>query len=187
MANRAAGIIRPAVEIDFTRIVPEDVKILIVDDSRFARRLIRNALSMFQFANTVEAADADEATETLNSNKIDLVLVEFEMPGLNGAEFVHSVRWDESGDMNPEVPIIMISQHTAADVILKARNSGIHEFLAKPVSPKNLYLRIMFTLNNPRPFIRAGNYRGPDRRWLKDGGSPDGLERLHVPEMIDCR
>ena len=187
MADQNTGIIQPAVDTGYATIEPEELKILIVDDSRFSRGVIRNALSVFHFVNTVEAVDAEEALETMNSNRIDVVLVDFEMPGMDGAELVRSVRWDEGGELNPEVAIIMISKHTETEVIIQARNAGIHEFVIKPVSPKDLYRRILFTLQNPRPFIRVDSYRGPDRRWLKDGDGPDGVERREIPQVLDYR
>lgn len=187
MAQQGTGTIQPAVEIDYAGVDPAELRILIVDDSRFCRGVIRNALSVFHFMNTVEAVDAENALEIMNSNRIDMVLVDFEMPGIGGVELVRSIRWDESGDLNPEVPIIMISKHTETEVIIQARNAGIHEFVVKPVSPKDLYRRIVFTLLNPRPFIRVDSYRGPDRRWMKDEAGPGGIDRRGIPEVIDCR
>ncbi len=61
----------------------------------------------------------------------------------------------------------MISHCTDQPRVVAARNAGINEFLAKPFSARDLYQRICSTILNPRPFIRAKNYVGPDRRWIK--------------------
>jgi DNA-binding response OmpR family regulator len=65
---------------------------------------------------------------------------------------------------NPFVPIIMLTGHTEMHRVIEARDAGVHEFLAKPISAKGLYSRVKSIIERPRPFIRAGLYFGPDRR-----------------------
>ncbi len=60
-----------------------------------------------------------------------------------------------------------------------ARNAGVDDFLAKPISAKSLLSRIMAVLGEPRKFIRSGDYFGPDRR-RKDSPSYRGAERRKV-------
>lgn len=142
------------------------LKILIVDDSRFYRTVIINALAPFRLTNILEAVDGEDALDVLRSNEIDLVLVDYEMPGMNGAELVRHVRWSEDEGIDAEMPIIMISMFTEKSVVLAARNAGVHEFVSKPVVPSELYKRIRSTLDSPRDFIVTDDYRGPDRRWI---------------------
>src|SRR5450432_3857545 len=77
---------------------------------------------------------------------------------------------------NPFVPIIMLTGRTQRKNIVKARDAGITEFLAKPFSAKSLYERILNIVVNPRPFIKAKQYFGPDRRRSK-GTNYTGPER----------
>jgi len=83
------------------------------------------------------------------------------------------------------VPIIMLTGHTEMHRVIEARDSGVHEFIAKPISAKGLYSRIKSIIDKPRQFVRVGLYFGPDRRrrqvdWKsgdrRSGGSmsPDG-------------
>jgi DNA-binding response OmpR family regulator len=65
---------------------------------------------------------------------------------------------------NPFVPIIMLTGHTEKQRVTAARDAGITEFLAKPISAKALYQRIVNVVANPRPFIKTKTYFGPDRR-----------------------
>jgi DNA-binding NtrC family response regulator len=58
----------------------------------------------------------------------------------------------------------MITGHTEMDRVTAARDAGVTEFLAKPISAKGLYQRIVSVVANPRPFIKTNNYFGPDRR-----------------------
>lgn len=148
-------------DIDYARL-----RFLIVDDSRFCRTLIKNALAAYRINNVVEAADATDALETLQTTAVDFVLVDFEMPGSDGVELTRRIRWSEQKSINREVPIIMISRHTDKSIVVAARNAGIHEFIGKPVAPTELFKRIRATLEQARPFIRSESYRGPDRRWI---------------------
>ena len=65
---------------------------------------------------------------------------------------------------NPYVPIIMLTGHAEKKRVVGARDGGITEFLAKPISAKALYQRIFNVVVNPRPFIKTKTYFGPDRR-----------------------
>jgi DNA-binding response OmpR family regulator len=65
---------------------------------------------------------------------------------------------------NPFAPIIMVTGHTEKPRVTAARDAGITEFLAKPISAKALYQRIVNVVANPRPFIKTKTYFGPDRR-----------------------
>jgi DNA-binding response OmpR family regulator len=65
---------------------------------------------------------------------------------------------------NPYVPIIMLTGHSEKKRVVSARDAGVTEFLAKPISAKSLYERILNVVANPRPFIRSKTYFGPDRR-----------------------
>jgi len=65
---------------------------------------------------------------------------------------------------NPYVPIIMLTGHSEKKRVIAARDAGVTEFLAKPISAKWLYQRVLNVVANPRPFIRTRSYFGPDRR-----------------------
>src|SRR6202140_2331278 len=65
---------------------------------------------------------------------------------------------------NPYVPIIMVTGHSEKKRVIGARDAGVTECLAKPVSAKALYQRIFNAVPNPRPFIKTRTYFGPDRR-----------------------
>src|SRR2546423_87136 len=65
---------------------------------------------------------------------------------------------------DPFAPIVMLSGHTEKARVMQARDAGITEFMAKPVSARSLYARIVSIIENPRPFVRTKDYFGPDRR-----------------------
>lgn len=140
---------------------------LVVDDSRFYRSVIKNALAAVRLTRVMEAVDAEDALQALRASSIDFVLVDYEMPEVNGVEFVRKVRWSEEAGIDPRIPVIMISQFAQHAVVLEARKAGVHEFISKPVAPQVLYDRIRATVLQPREFVVTKDYRGPDRRWIK--------------------
>jgi DNA-binding response OmpR family regulator len=85
------------------------------------------------------------------------------MPIFDGLELTQMIR-QPGANANPYVPIIMITGHTEKTRVTAARDAGVTEFLAKPISAKALYQRIVNVVANPRPFIRTKTYFGPDRR-----------------------
>ena len=97
------------------------------------------------------------------------------MSPLDGMDFVRMVRTGNDSP-NQYVPIIMLTGHTEMNRVLEARDSGVHEFLAKPISAKSLYARIRAIIENPREFVRTSMYFGPNRR-RRQSATYNGSER----------
>lgn len=65
---------------------------------------------------------------------------------------------------NPYLPIVVVTAYTELQHVTRARDCGVNEYLAKPVSAKSIYARICSLVDNVRPFIRCAGFFGPDRR-----------------------
>jgi len=65
---------------------------------------------------------------------------------------------------NPFVPVIMLTGHTSFEHVREARDAGINEFIAKPVSVTTMMSRLVAVIENPRPYVRTNGYFGPCRR-----------------------
>jgi CheY-like chemotaxis protein len=141
----------------------ENVATLVVDDNRFTRAVIANVLRGLSIRYVAEARDGHEALSELRNNPIDLVVMDWEMEGMSGAQLLQTIRGGNRG-INAMIPVIVVSANTIARNILQARDAGMTEFLAKPVSAAGLYARIASIIENPRRFVRTGSYFGPDRR-----------------------
>lgn len=152
-----------------------NISFLIIDDNRYMRRIVNSALKGFGVSKLFEASDAAEGFELFRTQMIDIIIVDYKMPTLDGVEFVQLVRTARDSP-NPYVPIIMLSAYTNRQTVENARDAGITEFLSKPISAKSLFLYIVATLEHPRNFIRSPNYFGPDRR-RKDDTNYKGPER----------
>jgi CheY-like chemotaxis protein len=139
----------------------EHLKILIVEDNHHMRGLLRGLLNSVGIREVAEANNGVAALAALREKKCDLVLSDLAMKPMDGLEFSRKVRTDSP---NPFVPIIMISGHTERHHVEAARDAGITEFLAKPITAHSLFSRIAEIVERPRAFVRTEGYFGPDRR-----------------------
>jgi two-component system, chemotaxis family, chemotaxis protein CheY len=121
---------------------------------------IRNLLVNWGVKDIYEAGDGITALDTLRTVGPDVVLLDWEMPLLNGAELVRIVRSPGVFPM-PDVPIIMLSSFGERWRVLEAARLGVNEYLIKPVSAKAIYDRLVSITLQPRPTDR------PARRLLR--------------------
>jgi two-component system chemotaxis response regulator CheY len=114
------------------------MNVLIVDDSRIMRNIVKNALAQHPRifdAACFEAADGAEAQRLIESRKIDLLLLDWNMPTMNGLELVKRLR------AKPEyakLPVIMITSESAKYNVIEAVKAGVNDYLVKPVSDRAL-------------------------------------------------
>ncbi|KZD11989.1 response regulator [Oceanibaculum pacificum] len=141
----------------------DQLTVLVADDNRHMRSLVRAILEAIGIRNIIDARDGEHAIERMRNNDIHLVITDWNMEPMDGLEFTRYLRQD-SNSPDPFVPIIMLTGHTERLKVEVARDSGIDEFMAKPVTAKSLLARIHSIVTNRRPFIRTGRYFGPDRR-----------------------
>ncbi len=153
----------------------DELNVLVIDDDRHMRMLIRNVLFALGVKDTVDAGDGKTALEEMKEFKPDLILCDLKMEPVDGMDFVKQLRKDPA---NPYrfVPIIMITAYADLESVADARDSGVNEFMAKPVSAAALEKRIQRVLEDPRPFVEALEFSGPDRRRIKKP-TPGGPER----------
>jgi len=138
------------------------LNVLVVDDSAFMRNMVRGLLSNIGVKNTHEAADGIAALEMIREVSPDVVILDWEMPLLNGPELVRIVRSPGVFPV-PDIPIIMLS-HGERWRVVEAAKLGVNEFLCKPVSAKALMERLISILLKPRESVRLGEYYGPAPR-----------------------
>ena len=150
------------VRIDFNRL-----RFLVIDDNAHMRRIVRTLLHGFGARDVYEAEDGAAGLDAFTHHVPDIVLTDWAMPIFDGLELTQMIR-QPGANANPFVPIIMVTGHTEKERVTAARDAGVTEFLAKPISAKALYQRIVNVVANPRPFIKTKTYFGPDRRRNAD-------------------
>jgi two-component system chemotaxis response regulator CheY len=140
-------------------------KVLVVDDEYYMRKVVRTLLMSIGVRSIHEAADGPAGLEFIRTMAPDVVIVDWQMPGLDGAAFVRMVRSPDTFPF-PDVPIIMLTGHAERSRVIEAIQIGVNEFLLKPVSSKALQDRLVAVLTNPRPLVKSGDYYGPAPRKL---------------------
>lgn len=141
----------------------ETLKVLVVDDSRPMRSLIKSFLYGFGIKNVTESNDANEGFSVFKESEPDLVITDWRMPPTDRIELVKNIRLDPESP-NPYLPIIMLTGFTELNRVKQARDAGVTAFLAKPVSATALYKRLCTVTDDQRAFVRVGKFFGPDRR-----------------------
>ena len=115
------------------------MRALIVDDSRAMRIIIRQIVQEIGL-ETLEARNGVEALEQLKQNPdLELVLLDWNMPAMNGFEFIQAVRSDRAYDA---VRILMVTSEAQSDKVMQALKAGANEYLMKPFSKDVLLAKL---------------------------------------------
>lgn len=113
----------------------KNMQILIVDDFSTMRRIIRNLLHELGFDNTTEADDGNTAIPVLESKPIDLVVLDWNMPGMPGIELL---RWVRNHERLSKLPILMVTAEAKREQIVEAAEAGINGYVVKPFNAATL-------------------------------------------------
>lgn len=105
------------------------MKVLVVDDFATMRRIIKGVLRQIGLKNFREAEDGKEALQLMKSEKFDLVLCDWNMPGMPGIELLKLVRAD---DELKDTPFVMVTAEAQKENILEAVKSGVSNYIVKP-------------------------------------------------------
>lgn len=111
-------------------------RILVVDDERFFREAIRETLEEGGFS-VATAASGSEALELLADPEIAVMVLDIQMPGMNGIEVLRRVR-----ETHPSLRVLILSAHTDQEIVLEALRLGAADYLAKPLHDEELVLAV---------------------------------------------
>ena len=139
--------------------------ILVVDDNQYTRKLLRMMLINLGAKTIYEASDGVSALDLVRTADPDVMILDWEMPVLTGAQVMRIVR-SPGVFPKPNLPIIMLSAHGQRARVTAAMRLGINEFLVKPISPKALQDRLLSILVKPRPMVKIGKFYVPQPRRL---------------------
>jgi CheY-like chemotaxis protein len=145
----------------------EGLVVLIADSNAYTRRLTKTMLTNLGIKSTYETADGIAAIDAIRNVNPDVLIVDWDMPVLDGREVMRIVR---SPGVFPKanLPIIMMTDLGLQSRVTSAIRLGVHEFLVKPISPKTLQQRLLGIILNPRPMVRAGKFYIPMPRRRVD-------------------
>jgi len=163
-------------ELISTEEILSKIHILIVEDDRIMRTLIRDMLGILGFKSTTVAKDGEEAVDYLHYNNADIVICDWKMQGMDGIAFTRYIREKMPGGKR-FLPIIMLTGKTDQQDVLTARDAGVSEYLVKPFTAESLYSRIRAVVESPRGFVLSEEYVGPDRRRRRDAPPDQSYKR----------
>lgn len=143
------------------------LKILLVDDNQYMRLLLAEILRAVGVTRIHEANDGAEGLKMMRDFPIDVVMTDLSMQPMDGIEFVKLLR-NSPESPNRMAPVVMITGHSTYARVNEARDAGVTEFLAKPLTARGVVERLHQAIDNKRPFIRSPSYFGPDRRRRTD-------------------
>ena len=156
----------------------ERLKVLVVDDNHHMINIIKTILRGFEVKDFYDASNAADAFSLIRTTAFDIIITDFAMDPINGCEFIKLIRTAEDSP-NHFVPIIMLTAYAEKSKVEQARDAGVTEFCAKPVTATELYRKVCAVINTPRSFIRTSVYFGPDRRRRNDDNDK-GKERREI-------
>ncbi len=159
-------------------------KAVVVDDEHYMRKVVRTMLMSIGVQEVHEAPDGTAGLELIRRVAPDFVILDWQMPGLDGPSFVRMVRSPGTFPY-PNVPIIMLTGHGERSRVVEAVTIGVNEFLLKPVSVKALQDRVLAVLTKPREVVKSGGYYGPVPSTLATGIHADGDRAIAKLVLLD--
>jgi DNA-binding response OmpR family regulator len=131
--------------------------ILAIDDTipclTMTKQILENRYDVYL------AKSIDSALVILKITRIDLILLDVEMPGMSGFEFIHFL---QNTPNHSDIPVIFISSYSTQDMFVKARDAGARDFLVKPVSPEDLLEKIETILRKKPEKTRQRGHAQPE-------------------------
>ncbi|MFZ4606522.1 MAG: response regulator [Caulobacter sp.] len=149
------------------RLAPRLQRVLIVDPQPASVKLLGDLLRSIVATQIVAAPNDAKALQLAAVFDPQIIFVEHSGLHMNGAKLARAIR--RSDFACRKAPIIMVTGEATAGAILGARDAGVHEFLRKPFTIKDLLRRLEAVALKPRDWVEAVQYVGPDRRRFNSG------------------
>lgn len=125
------------------------LKVLIVEDNDYIQGILRNLIRGLGVRDIELCGDGGEALKRIKANPFDIVLVDWDIPTMNGCDLTRAVR-TQLGEDRADVSIIMVTASGDKDHVIRARDAGVDRYLVKPVSARALYDRIVSLIDDPQ-------------------------------------
>ncbi|MTH95464.1 PleD family two-component system response regulator [Roseibium sp. RKSG952] len=155
---------------------PEDLDIVVIEDSKPMQTILRSMLLSFRIKRLRVFDSVNDALGSMTIDPPNLILTDWRMRPTSGYQMLRLIRHRR---MEPLcfVPVLFVTAHGTRPLVDKVLRGGAHHILVKPVAPSTLWKRLLWLLNDARPFVldkgNVYNIRGIDR--LLD----DQAARLH--------
>ncbi len=160
-----------------------NVSILLADADTFLSQVIMQYLRAMGFHNIKHVKTGADAMRILRTQPISFLITEWDMKGSSGIELVRYLRLSNDSP-NRSLPIIMLTGRGEQRDVEYARDIGITEFVVKPFTARALFGRIEQIIEQPRSFVIANSYVGPERR--RRGNPPPGVGERRIRKALSA-
>jgi len=117
------------------------MRILLVDDSRTIRNIQKKTFAQLGHSDVMEAGDGVEALQQLGQSRPDLVLIDWNMPNMDGITLVRKIR-----ETDKALPLIMCTTEAEKSRVIEAIKAGVNNYLVKPFTPETLKEKVEATM-----------------------------------------
>jgi len=144
------------------------------------RTILQMSLGACGLDDIMLTTGGGKAFEIIVGTEPDLVITDWQMAGGTGIELIRRVRLAPN---SPDhfLPIVMLSGYAHRKHVTEARDAGVTDFLVKPITAKRLLSRLVSVIENPRPYISAPGFFGPNRRSTSNPGYEGPNNRTAEP------
>lgn len=111
------------------------MSILVVDDFSTMRRIITNVLKQLGYENIIEAEDGTKALSILESQHVDFVITDWNMPQMSGLDLLKAMRANKD---RKSIPVLMVTAEAMQENIIAAAQAGVNNYIVKPFDAKTL-------------------------------------------------
>jgi DNA-binding response OmpR family regulator len=158
--------------------------ILLVEPSSYFAHLMKAWLSEMGFSDIQLTSNLADAHQMLVERKFSLILCELNLDGATGFALAHAARRGAM-NLNRMTPIIALNARPTNRRVETARDLGMSEFICKPLSRKAFEERVTTAIHQPRNFIKAADFFGPDRRRRASGVYDGEDRRAQKPRKVN--
>ena len=119
--------------------VDKAISVLVADDYAMTREMIRSILKQLGFLNVTSVEDGKKALERLAAEKFDLIICDWNMPGMSGIELLRAVKKDPRFK---EIPFLMLTAEAYRENVVEAVKAGVSDYISKPFTAQTLSEKI---------------------------------------------
>lgn len=159
------------------------LNIMLLSEKNHAAQTLRSVLTLAGITRITGLDCSRRAIDILTMDNYDAIFCDEKIAPVDGQSFPLAVR-RMAGVLNPLVPVFVFHEQARRRSVETARDTGASDFLTCPISPKTVMTKLEAALVNPKPFIKAPDYFGPDRRARQRPVWTGEERRVRVPKKI---
>ena len=158
-----------------------ELAVLIVEDNKVNQLLIKNMLKKFGFENLDTSYNGRNALDKLRVNTYDVILMDIQMPEMDGYEITREIRLRLRKEMR-NVPVIAITADASEKEKAKAKEAGMDDYVVKPYTPEELF-SVLLKYVQPGPRKEQGKIESPASRFKEPGMNLEFLDKFTGGDM----